>query len=96
MCGEVGKVYGEVENKKRFTVFAIEEYRTRKNIDGRTAITLFEKSGLLCYIEDFFDVLHSCGAEYLAADFDDYFQNRNPDDYGLDENEKNAWRSIVE
>jgi len=84
----------KVSDKRKFVVFAIEEYRNRKGIDGRTAIDLFEKSGLLQYIEDFSDVLHSNGTEYLIADFDDYFKNRNMDDYPLDENEKNVWEKI--
>ncbi|MDR0811793.1 MAG: DUF3791 domain-containing protein, partial [Paludibacter sp.] len=54
-----------MENKKKFTVFAIEEYRKRKGIEGKTAITLFDKTGLLQYIEDFYDILHSNGTEYL-------------------------------
>jgi hypothetical protein len=89
-------MYSEVDNKKKFVVFAIEVYRNRKNISGKTAITLFEKSGLLHYIEDFYDILHANGAEYLIADFDDYFKSRNRDDYDLNDNEKNAWKNIVE
>ncbi|MDR0874348.1 MAG: DUF3791 domain-containing protein [Prevotellaceae bacterium] len=87
-------MYNETDSKKKFVVFAIEEYRNRKGIDGKTAITLFEKSGLLQYIEDFYDVLHSNGTEYLIADFDDYFKHRNIDDYDLNENEKKIFIEI--
>ncbi|MDR0790403.1 MAG: DUF3791 domain-containing protein [Bacteroidales bacterium] len=67
----------EVDNKRKFVVFAIEEYRNRKNLDGQTAINLFEKSGLLQYLEDFYDVLHSNGTEYLIADIEDYLKSRS-------------------
>jgi hypothetical protein len=88
-------MYKEIDNKKRFTVFAVEEYRNRKGLDGKTAITLFEKSGLLQYIEDFYDIPHSGGSEYLIADFDDYFMNRNMKDYDLNADEKRAWEITV-
>ncbi|GHT00218.1 hypothetical protein FACS189421_12020 [Bacteroidia bacterium] len=87
-------MYSPIDNRKKFVVFAIEEYRNRKGIDGKTAITLFTKSGLLQYIEDFYDVLHSNGTEYLIADFDDYFKNRNMNDYNLNEEEKAAFAKI--
>jgi hypothetical protein len=87
-------MYNEIDRKKKFVVFAIEEYRNRKKMDGNTAIRLFEKSGLLHYIADFYDVLHSNGTEYLISDFDDYFKNRNMNDYDLTENEKNAFTLI--
>jgi hypothetical protein len=88
-------MYPEVDSRKKFVVFAIEEYRNRRKIDGKTAIELFEKSGLLQYIDDFYDVLHSYGAEYLVADFDDYLKNRNMDGYDLSEAEKTVWRQIA-
>ncbi|GHV64124.1 hypothetical protein FACS1894199_01630 [Bacteroidia bacterium] len=88
-------MFKEIENRKKFTVFAIEEYRHRKGLDGKTAIGLLEKSGLLQYIEDFFDVLHSYGTEYLIADFDDYLKNRKRNDYRLNETEKAAWEKII-
>ncbi|MDR0799340.1 MAG: DUF3791 domain-containing protein [Dysgonamonadaceae bacterium] len=56
-------MYKDLDSKKQFVVFAVEEYRTRKGIDGKTAIGLFEKSGLLNYIEDFYDILHSNSTE---------------------------------
>jgi hypothetical protein len=89
-------MYKPTDSKKKFMVFAIEAYRNRKKIDGKTAIGLFEKSGLLQYIEDFYDVLNANGTEYLIADFDDYFKNRNSDDYLLEENEKNGWKKITQ
>jgi hypothetical protein len=76
-------MYSNIDNKKKFVVFAIEVYRNRKNMNGKTAIALFEKSGLLRYIEDFYDILHANGTEYLIADFADYLKSRNIDDSDL-------------
>ena len=64
------------EKKQQFVIFAIEEYRYAKNISGKEAFALFETSGLLDYIEEFYDVLHSKGSEYLICDFDDYLSRR--------------------
>jgi hypothetical protein len=85
-------MYNITPKKKKFVIFAIEEYRNRKKIDGKTAIGLFNKSGLLQYIEEFFDILHSNGIEYLINDFDDYFKSRKSADYPLNKNEKAAWK----
>jgi hypothetical protein len=61
---------------KKFTIFAVEEYRVRKGLPGAAAFSLFKESGLLDYIEEFYDVLHSNGVEYLICDIDDYLKNR--------------------
>jgi hypothetical protein len=61
--------------QKQFAVFCLEIYRTRKNITGKEAIALFEKTGLLDYIIDCYDQLHSFGAEYLMSDFDEFVKN---------------------
>jgi len=57
---------------KKYCVFAIEEYRAHKGLSGAAAFSLFKESGLLDYIEEFYDVLHSNGTEYLICDIDDY------------------------
>jgi hypothetical protein len=60
----------------QFVVFAIEEYRAAKNLSGKEAFALFQKSGLLDYVEEFYDILHSQGTEYLIYDFDEYLSKR--------------------
>ena len=60
----------------QFVIFAIEEYRAAKNITGKEALFLFQTSGLLDYIEEFYDVLHSQGVEYLICDFDEFLNNK--------------------
>ncbi|MCL2844956.1 MAG: DUF3791 domain-containing protein [Chitinivibrionia bacterium] len=60
----------------QFVIFAIEEYRAAKNITGKEALSLFQTSGLLDYIEEFYDVLHSQGTEYLIYDFDEYLSSK--------------------
>jgi len=62
---------------KQFVIFAIEEYRAAKDISGKDAFALFEKSGLLDYIEEFYDILHSKGSEYLIYDFDEYLNKHS-------------------
>jgi hypothetical protein len=59
---------------KDFVIFAIEEYRMRKGISGKAAFELFETSGLWDYVVEFYDVLHSYGAEYLESDFDEFLK----------------------
>jgi hypothetical protein len=61
---------------KKFSIFAIEEYRACKRLSGAAAFSLFKESGLLDYIEEFYDILHSNGTEYLICDIDDYLESR--------------------
>ena len=68
-------MYKVSDEVKRFVVFAIEEYRARKGLSGSAVFSLFKESGLLDYIEEFYDVLHSTGTEYLICDIDDYLEN---------------------
>jgi len=67
---------GMPDKIRQFIIFAIEEYRDAKDMPGKEAFALFETSGLLDYIEEFYDVLHSQGGEYLICDFDEYLSSR--------------------
>jgi len=59
-----------------FVSFCIEQYKTEKNIDGEEAFKTFEKYGVDKYLEDFYDVLHTQGHQWLMEEIDEYIKNK--------------------
>ena len=59
-----------------FKVFCFEAYRKDKNLTGREAISLFQKYGVLDYLEACFDVLHTTGRAYIVEDIDGFIDAR--------------------
>lgn len=61
----------------QFIIFCMESYKSYKMLTGRQVSALFEKYGVFEYIQDFFDVLHTTGYQYINHDIDIYLQARN-------------------
>ncbi len=59
-----------------FKVFCFEAYRIENKLTGRETMELFEKYGVLSYLETCYDVLHTTGRDYLIADIDEYISAR--------------------
>lgn len=59
----------------KFTVFCIEAYRAAKGLSGREVTDLFDRHGVLDFIEECGDVLHCQGEANTIADIDDYIAN---------------------
>ena len=53
-----------------FKVFCFEAYRAEKKLTGRQTMQLFKQYGILEYLEECYDVLHTTGREYLIEDID--------------------------
>ena len=59
-----------------FKVFCFEAYRNEKKMAGRDVMALFKEYGVLDYIDNCFDVLHTQGRAYLIDDIDMYIAAR--------------------
>ena len=59
-----------------FKAFCFEAYRADKKLTGRETIALFEKYGVLNYLEACFDVLHTTGRAYIVEDIDIFINAR--------------------
>lgn len=59
-----------------FKVFCFEAYRNEKKLTGRETMMLFEKYGVLDYLEKCYNVLHTTGREYIIQDIDIFINNR--------------------
>lgn len=65
-------------NKKinDFVVFCMEIYKAEKNISGKEVYELFEKYGVLKYLQDGYDMLHTQGNSWLINDIDKFLEVR--------------------
>lgn len=66
-----------MSREMEFTVFCIESYKAYKSLTGRQTAALFQKYGVLDYLRDFYDVLHTTGYQYINRDIDIYLKARN-------------------
>ena len=60
-----------------FVAFCIEEYGAAKGMSGEQVLDLFSKYGLVDYLSEFYDVLHTQGRQWLIEEIDEYIEIRN-------------------
>lgn len=63
-----------------FKAFCFEAYRAHYGMTGREAMQLFKKYGVLNYLNDCYNVLHTTGREYLIEDIDIFISVRKKDE----------------
>ncbi len=66
----------EEKSKALFVAFCIEEYGWAKGLSGEQVLDLFSKYGLVDYLSDYYDVLHTQGRQWLIAEIDEYIEIR--------------------
>ena len=59
-----------------FKVFCFEAYRAEKKLTGREAMKLFKTYGVLDYLGECYDVLHTTGRDYIVEDIDIFINAR--------------------
>ena len=59
-----------------FLSFCMEQYKNRHQMSGKEVATLFEQYGVLPYLEDNFEVLHTQGHRWLMDEIDEWINNR--------------------
>ena len=59
-----------------FLSFCIEQYKNSHRMSGGEVATLFEQYGVLPYLEDNFEVLHTQGHRWLMDEIDEWINNR--------------------
>jgi hypothetical protein len=57
-----------MENVTKFLVYCIEIYKTSYKITGREVMRLFSQYGILDYITNCYDALHTTGPNYIIDD----------------------------
>ena len=59
-----------------FLSFCIEQYKKEKGISGAEAARLLQGYGVLEYLKEHFEVLHTQSKQWLVADIDEFIKLR--------------------
>lgn len=59
-----------------FVAFCIEEYGADKKMSGEQVHDLFSKYGLVDYLSEFYEVLHTQGRQWLIEEIDEFIEIR--------------------
>ena len=55
-----------------FLSFCIEQYKNAKGLTGAEAMTVLDKYGVLEYLEEHFEVLHTQSHQWILEDIDEF------------------------
>ena len=67
---------GKSQDIAYFLSFCIEQYMVAKSLSGRETVELFRKYGVLEYLQDFFDVIHTQSRQWIIDDIDRFIKIR--------------------
>jgi len=59
-----------------FLSFCIEQYKNEKGMDGAEAMRTLDKYGVLEYLRDHFETLHTQSRQWILSDMDDFINLR--------------------
>ena len=59
-----------------FLSFCIEQYKKEKGISGAEAVRILKEQGVLEYLKEHFEVLHTQSKQWLLADIDEFIKLR--------------------
>ena len=59
-----------------FVAFCIEEYAAAKGLNGEQVLDLFNKYGLIEYLSEFYEPLHTQGRQWLIEEIDEFINIR--------------------
>ena len=59
-----------------FLAFCIEQYKQRHNLTGEQAMQTLDQYGVLEYLEDCYEPLHTQSAQWILEDIDEFIEKR--------------------
>ncbi len=59
-----------------FIIFCIENFKEKSKFTGKEVYDIFEKYGVLKYLHDGYDVLHTQGDAWIANDIEEFLKIR--------------------
>lgn len=84
MCGKATESRTAMSKEEKdialFVAFCIEEYGAAKGMSGEQVLDLFSKYGLVDYLSEFYDVLHTQGRQWLIEEIDEYIEIRKEEE----------------
>lgn len=66
-----------MSQETRFAIFCMENYKIYRSLTGKQVYRLFKEYGVLDYIREAYDVLHTTGYQYVNNDIDIYLEARH-------------------
>lgn len=60
-----------------FISFCIEHYKHAHGISGAEAMHILDKYGVLCYLQENFEVLHTQSMQWILEDIESFIDVRN-------------------
>lgn len=70
----------ENQDRALFISFCIEQYKTAKGMTGEEAMHVLSRYKVLEYLNEFYDVLHTQGWQWILADIDEFISNRKKEE----------------
>ena len=81
-CIFAAKIYRRIDMRSNeisyFISFCIEQYKQKHHLTGEQAMLELDKYGVLEYLEEFYEVLHTQSAQWIVEDIDNYINQRKP------------------
>ena len=62
-------------NHIEFIIYCIETYKGQKKIDGKSVYQKFCEKGVIEYIDENYNALHTFGDEHIVWNIDEYLKN---------------------
>ncbi len=59
-----------------FLSFCIEQYKNKHHVSTEDVVSLFEKYGVLTYLENNFEVIHTQSYQWIIEEIDEFINNR--------------------
>lgn len=59
-----------------FLSFCIEQYKNEKHLSGRDAMDVLERYGVLDYLAEHYEMLHTQSRQWLMEDIEEYISLR--------------------
>lgn len=59
-----------------FLAFCIEQYMNEKSLSHEEAMSLFTEFGVLDYLAEHFEILHTQSRQWIIEDIDEYIKER--------------------
>ena len=65
-----------IRNTLVFKTCCLENYKYRHSLSGKEALLIFDRYNVFQYLTDFYDLLHTCGINYILDDIEAYIACR--------------------
>ena len=77
LCTQISRSISMRSNEiSYFISFCIEQYKQKHQLTGEQAMLELDKYGVLEYLEEFYEVLHTQSAQWIVEDIDNYINQR--------------------